>query len=155
MKSEIKIFEFFFTFFFNIIALDHNQPPHRISSTCRMLGVKSQNISNLKSFVLSLEAESSGKQSELQQVVGSKYHDFIQSGHHIESMHEYSKSIEKSVLQFDSHSRSLLEATKKIVQYSPHEDDQTSHRIGSGTLLFAFLMNCSFYESQAYNYIIY
>jgi len=104
-----------------------------------MLGAKSQNISNLKSFVLSLEAESSGKQSELQQVVGSKYHDFIQSGHHIESMYEYSKNIEKSVLQFDAHSRNLLETTKKILQYK--DGDKTfNHRFGSGMCIYLIVL---------------
>ena len=105
-----------------------------------MLGAKSQNISNLKSFVLSLEAESNGKQSELQQVVGSKYHDFIQSGHHIESMHEYSKNIEKSVLQFDVHSRNLLEASKKILQYTPNNGDKINHRFGSGMYIYYLLV---------------
>lgn len=97
-----------------------------------MQGIKSQNISNLKSFVLSLESESFSKKSELQQVVGSKYHDFIQSGHHIESMHEFSKNIETSVLQFDLHSQHLLDATKKILQYTPQDEDKISHRFGSG-----------------------
>lgn len=78
-------------------------------------------ISSLKSYVATLEAESNAKQKELQLVVGSKYHDFIQSGHHIETMHECSKKIEDITNKFQKFNSDVVDKAFQISSLSTNK----------------------------------
>ncbi len=89
-----------------------------------MIGLKSQNILNLKGFLSSLESETLSKQNELKQVVGSKYHDFIQSGQYIDSIHSDSKKIEKAVGNFSDLNKSLIDNSIKIISQSTENTDE-------------------------------
>ena len=81
-------------------------------------GFQTHNISTLKSYIITLENESISKQSELQMVVGSKYHDFIQSGTSIEMMHENAKRIEEAILQFEKFNKTIIQKTSTISNFS-------------------------------------
>ena len=50
--------------------------------------LKTRTIPDLRKLVYSLSADADGKQSELRSMVGSKYHDFIQSADAISKMRD-------------------------------------------------------------------
>ena len=86
------------------------------------MSYQNHSISSLKSYVSTLEQEANEKQKELQSVVGSKYHDFIQSGHHIESMHESSKRIEDITQDFQKINSIVVEKSLQITNLSLNKE---------------------------------
>ena len=108
-----------------------------------MIGFKSQNIFTLKNFVVSLESENETKKKELQQVVGSKYHDFIESGHHIEKMCINAKKIEEISNQFDKLSSTLVNDARMILAKSINRDDELKYTFDKGDSLISILINLS------------
>ena len=76
-----------------------------------------QNISNLKSFVRSLEVESHDRQNELKAVVGGKYQDFIKSGHAIEEMAKIATQVTTTASSFDKLNETLYHHSKSILQH--------------------------------------
>ncbi len=77
--------------------------------------LKSKNISELRSLVQNLEKETINKQLELQQMVGSKYHDFIQSGDAITMMSDKSAVIDEKLIKFWSKSNEIIDISKKLL----------------------------------------
>jgi len=83
--------------------------------------LRSRTIPELRELVYSLEKDSGSKKTELQHMVGSKYHDFIQSADKIASMKEKSILIEQQIQQFWNSNQQLLAKAQTILKYSqPH-----------------------------------
>lgn len=62
--------------------------------------LKSRTIPELRDLISTLEKDANGKRTELQQMVGSKYHDFIQSADKITEMKQKADLIEKQIVHF-------------------------------------------------------
>lgn len=87
--------------------------------------LRSRTIPELRELVYSLEKDSGSKKTELQHMVGSKYHDFIQSADKIASMKEKSILIEQQIQQFWNSNQQLLAKAQTILKYSqPHHKKQ-------------------------------
>ena len=64
--------------------------------------LKSKSISELRELVQNLRAKSGSKKEELQLMVGSKYHEFIQSADTIATMKEDTHRLEMKLRGFSS-----------------------------------------------------
>lgn len=80
--------------------------------------LRSRTIPELRELVNSLEKDSGSKKTELQHMVGSKYHDFIQSADKIASMKEKSLLIDQQIQQFWNSNQQLLAKAQTILTYS-------------------------------------
>jgi len=63
--------------------------------------LKSRTIPELKNLVITLKNEYNNKKSELQAMVGSKYHDFIQSADKISAMKDVSVVFDEKITSFN------------------------------------------------------
>jgi hypothetical protein len=80
--------------------------------------LKTRSIPDLRELVQTLETDAVSKVSELQSMVGSKYHDFIQSADAISAMQQKSEYLEGNLKKFlvlsqevSGHTHELLEHT--------------------------------------------
>ena len=80
--------------------------------------LKTRSIPDLRELVQTLEIDAVSKVSELQSMVGSKYHDFIQSADAISAMQQKSEYLEGNLKKFlvlaqevSGHTHELLEHT--------------------------------------------
>lgn len=86
--------------------------------------LRSRTIPELRDLVNSLERDSLAKRTELQHMVGSKYHDFIQSADKISLMKDKSAALEKQINSFWAANEKLVEQSKKIVNFSQPEQQR-------------------------------
>lgn len=77
--------------------------------------LRTRKIPELRSYILTLEKESAAKQSELQHMVGSKYHDFIQSADAIATMQIKAQQLDSSLQSFWESSQDAMKHTKKLL----------------------------------------
>jgi hypothetical protein len=77
--------------------------------------LRTRKIPELRSYILTLENESAAKQSELQHMVGSKYHDFIQSADAIATMQTKSQQLDSSLQSFWQSSQDAVKQTKNLL----------------------------------------
>lgn len=102
--------------------------------------LRSRTIPELRELVYSLEKDSGAKKTELQHMVGSKYHDFIQSADKITSMKEKSVLIENQINAFWNSNQQLLTKAQTILTYS----QPTSNKFVSSNKLLLTGKNCLF-----------
>ena len=80
--------------------------------------LRSRTIPELRELVNSLEKDSGSKKTELQHMVGSKYHDFIQSADKISSMKEKSIQIEQQILSCWSYNQELIAKAQTLLNHT-------------------------------------
>jgi hypothetical protein len=80
--------------------------------------LRSRTIPELRELVNSLERDSGAKRTELQHMVGSKYHDFIQSADKISSMKDKSVALEQQITSFYAANEKLLAQASTILDFS-------------------------------------
>lgn len=78
--------------------------------------LKSRTVYELRELVYTLEKDASSKKTELQHMVGSKYHDFIQSADKVSLMKTKAETIETSVSKFIAANRILITSTQELLQ---------------------------------------
>jgi hypothetical protein len=83
--------------------------------------LRSRSVGELRELVNSLERDSSSRKTELQQMVGSKYHDFIQSADKITKMKEKSIAIEEAIEQSWQLNQSLIAKSKTLLLHALRE----------------------------------
>ena len=86
--------------------------------------LRTRTIPEIRELVVSLEKDADGKRTELQHMVGSKYHDFIQSADKIASMREKSISLEKQIKSFWEVNEQLIAQAKTMLNFSQPEQKQ-------------------------------
>lgn len=137
-----------------------------LSSADELLRVKS--ISELRKLVNELEMSSESKQTELQQMVGSKYHDFIQSADAIKDMVAKAEMLEMQLIKFGNYNNQVIEKTNKLLlstqsrNNSSHDGgiinsntaNNSSETIGmkvalSSENIWLFLDECKVFEASA------
>lgn len=62
--------------------------------------LKSRSISDLRSLIHDLRRDAEGKRTDLQSMVGSQYHEFIQSADKISGMNDQSKQLVEKLSEF-------------------------------------------------------
>lgn len=72
-------------------------------------------IRELRQLVESLQSDCGSKQTELQIMVGSKYHDFIESADAISSMHVAADSVGKSIAALSSLGKDVIEKSLALL----------------------------------------
>lgn len=80
--------------------------------------LRTRTIPEIRELVVSLERDADGKKTELQHMVGSKYHDFIQSADKIASMREKSVALERQIKSFWEVNEKLVTQAKTILNFS-------------------------------------
>jgi hypothetical protein len=80
--------------------------------------LKNHSISELRELVISLEHDAISKQKELQQMVGSKYIDFIQSADLISLMQAKSIELEDKLQKFWKSSENIIAVTNLLLENS-------------------------------------
>ena len=88
--------------------------------------LRTRGVPELRQLVESLEANALGKKSELQQMVGSKYHDFIQSADSIKSMREYTGGMEDKLGAFFLMSQDLVQKTQDLLKHAAEAKDNAT-----------------------------
>ena len=91
--------------------------------------LRSRTIPELRDLVNSLEKDSKAKKTELQHMVGSKYHDFIQSADKIALMKEKSTALEKQIVIFWESNEQLLKKASTILNFSQPELQKSNKSI--------------------------
>jgi hypothetical protein len=71
--------------------------------------LKNRSISDLKNVVTQLQIDSEQKKAELQGMVGSQYHEFIQSADKIAEMRKHSEAILSNLKSFTESKAQLIE----------------------------------------------
>ena len=77
--------------------------------------LKTRTIPELRDLVNSLENDGNSKITELQVMVGSKYHDFIQSADAISAMQEKSEFLQVNLCGFLSLSQDVVSKTTDLL----------------------------------------
>ena len=72
-------------------------------------------VPELRKLVLDLDKEASSKKTELQLMVGSKYHDFIQSADSIRGMQEKAEEMQTKLGTFLHSSQDLVASTEELL----------------------------------------
>lgn len=72
-------------------------------------------ISELRSLVQTLQSECGSKKSELQMMVGSKYHDFIESADAISSMYNASDAVGRNISDLSSLGKQVIEKSLALL----------------------------------------
>lgn len=88
--------------------------------------LKFHTIPDLRELVISLENDSKSKQTELQHMVGSKYHDFIQSADLISSMQKQAEEMEQKLRQFWKYSEELTTKTNDLLDRTSRSQEKNS-----------------------------
>jgi uncharacterized HAD superfamily protein len=90
--------------------------------------LRSRTIPELRELVSSLEKDSGSKKTELQHMVGSKYHDFIQSADKISAMKDKSVAIEQQLTAFWNQNQALIEKAQTLLQ-NTHPEHQKAKKV--------------------------
>ena len=77
--------------------------------------LKTRTIPELRDLVFSLENDGNSKITELQVMVGSKYHDFIQSADAIAAMQQKSEFLESNLCRFLQLSQDVVSKTRDLL----------------------------------------
>jgi len=88
--------------------------------------LKTRTIPELRNLVGSLAVDGESKQTELRLMVGSKYHDFIQSADTIASMYSKSHEIWSRLTKFSTFSIKLIEHAKELLKHTEPSQSQIS-----------------------------
>ena len=99
--------------------------------------LRQHSIPELREIVVSLERDALSKKTELQHMVGSKYHDFIQSADLIADMHQKIEEMESKLGEFWKSSQSLVAKTYDLLSrtdQTPSTDKFTDLKRIKGTL---------------------
>ena len=78
--------------------------------------LRTKSIFELRQLVEKLNQTAQSKQSELQQMVGSKYHDFIQSADSIAAMKEKLTSVESHLVKFWDYADQVVQNSNRLLQ---------------------------------------
>ena len=70
--------------------------------------LKSRSISDLRSLIHDLRRDGEGKRTELQSMVGSQYHEFIQSADKISGMNEQSRQLVEKLGEFWTQNQQVI-----------------------------------------------
>lgn len=126
--------------------------------------LRTQSIPNLRNLICSLENEAIGKQSELQILVGSYYHDFIQSADAIANMASKSRQMDEKISKLWTHSQNLIGKTQDLLNCSEINRENPSKVIVGNPLqnssiypkrlvlnsaeVWSYLQNCDVYNAS-------
>lgn len=113
--------------------------------------LRSRTIPELRDLVNSLEKDSKAKKTELQHMVGSKYHDFIQSADKIALMKEKSTALEKQIVIFWESNEQLLKKASTILNFSQPELQKSNKSIQQ----YISLTGKYFYFTYYFYYYLY
>ena len=80
--------------------------------------LKSRTIPELKNLVITLKNEYNNKKSELQAMVGSKYHDFIQSADKISCMKDVSVVFDDKINSFNKIINEVIHTVHGLLEHS-------------------------------------
>lgn len=80
--------------------------------------LKSRTIPELKNLVITLKNEYNNKKSELQAMVGSKYHDFIQSADKISCMKDVSVVFDDKINSFSKLINEIIHTVHGLLEHS-------------------------------------
>lgn len=86
--------------------------------------LRSKTIPELKDLIITINNEYIHKKTELQSMVGSKYHEFIQSADKITKMKELSIEFQNKVTDFSILQTNLIEKTYNLLE-STNINEQT------------------------------
>ncbi len=86
--------------------------------------LKTRTIPELRDLISTLEKDANGKKTELQQMVGSKYHDFIQSADKITEMKVKSDLIEKQIVQFWKRNQDVIIKAQDLLNQTMPENNR-------------------------------
>jgi hypothetical protein len=93
-----------------------------ISSADELL--KTRTIPELRELVSSLENDGNSKITELQVMVGSKYHDFIQSADAIAAMGQKSEFLEANLNGFLKLSQDVVAKTRELLERTLNDKEK-------------------------------
>ena len=91
--------------------------------------LKTRTIPELRDLVYSLENDGNSKITELQVMVGSKYHDFIQSADAIAAMQQKSEFLESNLCRFLQLSEEIVLKTKDLLSRTVDSQSSDSHLV--------------------------
>lgn len=86
--------------------------------------LKSRTIGDLRSLIQGLRNDAQSKRSELQSMVGSQYHEFIQSADKIAKMDEQSKTLTASLDKFWSQNQQVIQNVNRLLGQKPQPEKQ-------------------------------
>jgi hypothetical protein len=86
--------------------------------------LRSKSIVDLRLLVDNLNKDATSKKEELQLMVGSKYHDFIQSADAINNMRDGTASMAAKLQDFKDGSKSLIQSVKQLLSRIVLEQEQ-------------------------------
>lgn len=98
--------------------------------------LKSRSVSVLRSLVTSLENDADSKKTELQHMVGSKYHDFIQSADKITSMKDKSSEVDKKIALFNTVTEDLVEKINDLLVHSLPQEKSSKSKLSDSRNIF-------------------
>jgi len=106
-----------------------------VSSADELL--KSRSIPELRQLVKTLETDAVSKVSELQHMVGSKYHDFIQSADAIATMQQKSEQFEGNLGQIIQLAQDVTVRTNELLS----KMTDSNNRVESNKLPYRGIAN--------------
>ena len=77
--------------------------------------LKSRAIVELRTLIHDLRRDAEGKRSELQSMVGSQYHEFIQSADKISGMNEQSKQLVEKLADFWQQNQQVINHVNQLL----------------------------------------
>jgi hypothetical protein len=110
--------------------------------------LKTRPISDLRSLVHELRSDAENKRAELQSMVGSQYHEFIQSADKIGTMNEQARLLNEKLTAFWAQNQRVVQNVSQLLDQQHHEQEQQRgrdnglHRTSTDLLqgLFDFLV---------------
>ena len=84
--------------------------------------LRSKDVLDLRRLVLELDGQASSKKAELQTMVGSKYHDFIQSADSIKNMQVKAEEMNAKLGTFLQSSQTLVSRTEELLLQTKQSD---------------------------------
>jgi hypothetical protein len=102
-----------------------------MSSTLADDLLKSRSIQELRDLVYTLQIDADGKKSELQSMVGSQYHEFIQSADRIAKMQSQSHKVMDMLTILENHTQNSIKNVTYMIQSKDIENvnHQTSAKL--------------------------
>jgi hypothetical protein len=105
--------------------------------------LKTRTIPELRDLVYSLENDGNSKITELQVMVGSKYHDFIQSADAIAAMQQKSEFLESNLCRFLQLSEEIVLKTKDLLSRTVNSQSPDSHSVAPLKIYQGFIIQIS------------
>ncbi len=121
--------------------------------------LKTRPVPELRDMVNSLALDADNKQIELQLMVGSKYHDFIESADAISLMKDSTQFINNKLKSFEILSLELLEKTKLFMSQNNENNNQEHKRTYSSfkkpdiSLFWKYLENFDSFNASKVKFI--